>query len=70
MKSCLIAVIVGCFSATAFAELPKEIPEAIPLWIKGAPGSEARAKDAEEFSGDNCSNVHNPTLTPYVPMRD
>lgn len=67
MKSCLAAVLSVCFSATAFAELPKDIPAAIPLWKDGAPGAETRAKEPEQFVGDNCSNVHNPTLTPYLP---
>jgi endo-1,4-beta-xylanase len=47
--------------------LPKSLPPAIPLWPKGAPGSEARAAEAEQITGSNVSNVHNPTLTPYVP---
>ncbi len=67
MKPCLVVVIILLPLASAFAELPKDVPTAIPLWSKGAPGSEARAKEAEEFVGDNCGNVHNPALTPYVP---
>ncbi len=62
-------LIVLLSSAAAFAELPKDVPTAIPLWSKGAPGSETRAKEAEEIVGDNCGNVHNPTLTPYIPER-
>lgn len=69
MKPCLVAAIVLLTSSAAFAELPKDVPAAIALWSKGAPGSEARVKEAEEFVGDNCGNVHNPTLTPYVPER-
>lgn len=67
MKFCLRATIALWTSAIAFAELPKDVPVAIPLWSKGAPGSETRAAEAEEFVGDNCGNVHHPTLTPYVP---
>ena len=70
MKSCLVAVLVLLSSAAVFAELPKDVPAAIPLWSKGAPGSEARASEREEIIGDNCGNVHNPTLTPYVPARE
>lgn len=69
MKSCLVGVVVWQLAGLASAELPKDIPAAIPLWTQGAPGSEARAKEAEQFAGDNCSNVHNPTLTPYLPDR-
>jgi acetyl esterase/lipase len=70
MKS-LFAVVITVLSCSAvWAELPKVIPAAIPLWEKGAPGSEARANEAETFVGDNCGNVHNPTLTPYIPPSD
>ena len=70
MKSCLVAVIVLWSSVVAFAEQPKSVPGAISLWPNGAPGSEARASEAEEIVGDNCGNVHNPTLTPYIPVRE
>src|SRR4026208_1258815 len=70
MKSYLVGAIVLLSSAAAFAELPKDVPAAISLWSKGAPGSEARASEAEQFVGDNCGNVHNPTLTPYVPAHE
>ncbi|QDT55646.1 Acetylxylan esterase precursor [Caulifigura coniformis] len=70
MKPALPFLLVLASSATALAELPKNIPPAIPLWPAGAPGSEARAKEPEKMEGDNCVNVHNPTITPYVPDRD
>lgn len=63
-----LVVIAAVLSGTVvWAELPKEIPAAIPLWEHGAPGSETRAAEAEAFTGDNCGNVHNPSITPYVP---
>ncbi len=67
MKSLLVAVLILFPFTTAFAELPKDLPAALPLWPKGAPGSESRTNEAEEITGDNVCNVHNPTLTPYVP---
>jgi acetyl esterase/lipase len=70
MRACLIAIAMLFTAAPAFAQLPKNLPQAIPLWPKGAPGSEARAAEAEEVNGANVSNVHNPTLTPYVPAAD
>src|SRR5437762_5975338 len=57
-------------ASATFAQLPKSLPQAIPLWPKGAPGSEARVAEAEEVIGSNVCNVHNPTLTPYVPDTD
>lgn len=66
-------VVAGlCLAAAAptFAALPKDLPVAIPLWPQGAPGSESRAHEPEQFEGDNCSNVHQPSLTPYLPAHD
>jgi acetyl esterase/lipase len=44
--------------------------EPIPLWPAGAPGSESRAGEAETLEGSNVSNVHNPSITPYLPATD
>lgn len=70
MRLCLTTLISLSGAVSVFAELPKNIPAPIPLWVNGAPGSEARAKEPEEVAGDNFSNVHNPTLTPYAPNRE
>ena len=43
-------------------------PAAIPLWPAGAPGSESRKDEPEKNDGNgNITNVHNPSITPYVP---
>jgi acetyl esterase/lipase len=70
MRIFLAMVGALCLAAPAFAQLPKNLPPALPLWPKGAPGSEARMAEAEEIVGANVCNVHNPTLTPYVPDAD
>ncbi|MEK6258092.1 MAG: alpha/beta hydrolase [Planctomycetota bacterium] len=70
MQPFLTTSIILLSSTIAFAEFPKNIPTAIPLWPKGAPGSEARVTEPEEITGDNVCNVHNPTLTPYIPERE
>jgi len=67
MRKCLVALAILFTAAPTFAQLPKKVPEALPLWPKGAPGSETRAAEAEQVVGSNISNVHNPSLTPYVP---
>jgi endo-1,4-beta-xylanase len=67
MRATFAAIAILCTGAPTFAELPKNLPEAIPLWPKGAPGSEARRTEAEQIDGSNVSNVHNPSLTPYIP---
>lgn len=65
---CLVCLFV--FSLKA-ASLP-EIPASIPLWEKGAPGSEARAGEPEKVDSNdqgkcNVSNVHHPSITPFLP---
>ncbi|MEZ5385905.1 MAG: alpha/beta hydrolase [Prosthecobacter sp.] len=67
MKPFLLAALL---STVATAELPKDLPPAIPLWPAGAPGSEARAAEPEKIEGSNVCNVHNPTITPYIPAAD
>ncbi len=47
-------------------------PEEIVLWPEGAPGSESRAGEPEAIESNgkgscNVTNVHNPTITPYLP---
>src|SRR5262245_290917 len=67
MRVYLVALAVLSTAAPTFAQLPKNLPGALPLWPTGAPGSEAGVAEAEEVIGSNVCNVHNPTLTPYVP---
>ncbi len=50
----------------AFA-LAADTPSAISLWANGAPGSEGRTSEPEKIEGANVCNVHNPTITPYLP---
>src|SRR6516164_3354101 len=70
MRVYLVALVILFTAAPTFAQLPKTLPEALPLWPTGASGSEARAAEAEKAIGSNVSNVHNPSLTPYVPDAD
>ncbi len=68
MRSLCLTLFV-CLTSTVLlaAELPTNLPAPIPLWPKGAPGSEARVAEAEQVTGENVCNVHNPTITPFVP---
>jgi acetyl esterase/lipase len=70
MRVCFVTIAVLFTAAPAFAQLPKNLPPAIPLWPKGAPGSESRMAEPEAIDGSNVCNVHNPTITPYVPDAD
>ncbi len=44
-----------------------DTPEKIPLWKDGAPASQARMHEPEKLDGTNVSNVHHPSITPYLP---
>ena len=46
---------------------PLAAANSFPLWPNGAPDSEARATEPETLEGSNVCNVHNPSLTPYLP---
>ena len=45
-------------------------PVVIPLWEKGAPGFENRRNEPELAKDYWVRNVHNPSLTVYLPPKD
>ncbi len=57
-------LLIGALSAA-------EIPTEVPLWPKGAPGSEGKSapeKIEKSDSGElRVSSIHNPSITPYLP---
>jgi endo-1,4-beta-xylanase len=63
-----VLVAAALFSVTSLAGAGE--PAAIPLWPDGAPGSELRRDEAEKQEGSNVTNVHQPTITPYLPVKD
>jgi len=67
MRASILTIAVLGLAGPALAQLPKNLPESLPLWPKGAPGSESRRAEAEQIDGSNICNVHNPTLTPFLP---
>lgn len=69
MKNRLIPVI-ALFVLAPVARSADALPTAIPLWENGAPGSEARMDEAEKIEGSNITNVHHPSITPYLPDPD
>jgi acetyl esterase/lipase len=72
---------VGCLSPSAGNESPPGTGAAassaeatsaarvVPLWTDGAPGSEARRNEPEKAKDWWVRNVHNPSLTAFVPPR-
>ena len=57
-------------SAISTLSQAADLPAALPLWPHGAPGSESRVSEPEKMDGSNVTNVHNPTITPFIPASD
>ncbi len=71
MKLCLALLLASTLSAfAAKTGFPDNLPAALPLWPNGAPGSEARKDEPEKLDGTNVTNVHNPSITPFIPAPD
>ena len=74
MLKCWI-VIVASLAAGAAAS-GADVPGAIPLWANGAPGSEGKGgaevgkPEGPERGYTAVTNVHNPSLIPYLPPKE
>jgi endo-1,4-beta-xylanase len=70
MKMCIV-LFAGLSLVFAGNQAIAETPTAVPLWTTGAPGSEERKNEPEkEDKGPgkcNVTNIHNPSVTPYIP---
>jgi endo-1,4-beta-xylanase len=62
----VLAIAIGLAATSLFAA---EEP-VVPLWMNGAPGSESRRAEPEKRDGEFVSNIHNPSLTVYLPSKD
>jgi acetyl esterase/lipase len=62
-----LCILVLISSAAARAD---EQPQVIPLWEGGAPGFEDRRSEPEVVKDSSITNVHNPSLTLYLPPAD
>ncbi|HEY8503930.1 MAG TPA: hypothetical protein VIL46_05070, partial [Gemmataceae bacterium] len=60
----LIGSLACLFPAAAFGQ---EAPLVIPLWPNGAPGFEQRRNEPEQAQSYWVRNIHNPSLTAYLP---
>lgn len=58
------SLIALAFTTTLFAA------DAIPLWEKGAPGSEGKTALEKVDASHNVTSVHNPSITPFLPAPD
>jgi acetyl esterase/lipase len=52
------------------ALLAQTEPVVIPLWAKGAPGFENRRNEPEQAKDYWVKNIHNPSLTVFLPPKD
>jgi len=52
------------------AALGADEPQVVPLWENGAPGFESRRDEPEEAKDYWVRNIHNPSLTVFLPPRD
>lgn len=52
------------------AVMAQDKPVVIPLWTKGAPGFESRRNEPEQAKDYWVKNIHNPSLTVFLPPAD
>jgi acetyl esterase/lipase len=68
---CIVATLI---MASAASEA--DLPQSIPLWPNGAPGSEGKSgsevgkPEGPERGFNTITNVHNPSIIPYLPPKE
>lgn len=71
IKNRLLLAAMACLLLAMSAPAP---PKEIPLWPKGAPGSEGKTAPEKIVTLPNgehtVSSVNNPSITPYIPAAD
>jgi endo-1,4-beta-xylanase len=74
MKNSLLRRALLALSLLPAAILPANQPKEIPLWPNGAPGSEGKSGPEAVRLAENgervVSNVHQPSITPYLPPKE
>jgi acetyl esterase/lipase len=63
----LLIFAVGLVAASRAAAAD---PLLVPLWPNGAPGSETRQDEPEKMRDQYLSNIHNPSLTVFLPEKE
>jgi acetyl esterase/lipase len=66
-RSFIFILALAASSLTAFSQ---DTAIQIPLWPKGAPGFESRRNEPEEAKSYWVKNIHNPSITVYLPPKD
>jgi hypothetical protein len=63
-------IVLQSFVYADAVQLCSASPNVIPLWVKGAPGFENRRNEPEQAKDYWVKNIHNPSLTVYLPPAD
>ncbi|HMB27697.1 MAG TPA: alpha/beta hydrolase, partial [Blastocatellia bacterium] len=74
MKNGLLRCALLALSLAPATILPADQPKEIPLWPNGAPGSEGKSGPEAVRLAENgervVSNVHQPSIPPYLPQKE
>ena len=62
----LVVVFVSCTNTSLYADENL----VLPLWENGAPGFESRRNEKEVVTKGSVTNVHNPSLTVFLPEKE
>jgi len=63
-------IFVGVIITTQLTATAQDTAIQIPLWPNGAPGFESRRNEPEEAKDYWVKNIHNPSITIYLPPKD
>src|SRR3954468_1658407 len=63
-------LILPCVLFISFKGVAQTTPLVLPLWEKGAPGFESRRTEPEEAKDYWVKNIHNPSITVYLPPKE
>src|SRR6478752_1506746 len=76
MRVWCVGVGVALVFVFALGGFAAEVPQAVPLWVNGAPGSEGKTAaevgkpEGPERGFTNITSVHNPSMLPYLPAKE
>ena len=61
---------IACLLVLPAALCAQTTQQVIPLWLNGAPGFESRRNEPEQAKDYWVKNIHNPSLTVFMPPKD
>lgn len=66
----LIPIVLVLLPLSPIPLAAQDAPQVIPLWANGAPGFEDRRNEPEQAASYWVKNVHNPSLTVFLPPKE